>query len=125
MDFNAGQEPAEMRRRPAEPAQPVLPEPARELVDVERVQSRIASEHFPSRTCGRVALENARDVISKSIEHGPMLGYPTISVNYCLRTFCKAFSKPLRMFTSSRSIAGTRENRRRRRSGSLDPLARS
>jgi hypothetical protein len=38
MDLNPGQHPADMGGKTAEPAQPVSPEPARELVYVESMQ---------------------------------------------------------------------------------------
>ena len=69
MDLDAGEEAAEVRGEAAEPAQVVQPEPARELVDVDRVQARVAGQHFPRAARRRVALEDAVDVAAQLPEH--------------------------------------------------------
>jgi hypothetical protein len=82
MDLDARQNAADVRRRATDPAQAMPPEPMRDLVQPERMQARVARQHFPMIARRRIAVEDGIDVFSKSLEHSEsMLGYPTISVN--------------------------------------------
>src|SRR5207247_9707664 len=73
MNLDAGQPASQLGSEAAEPAQAVNPEPARELVDVERVQPGIAGEHLPARTRRRVALQDACDIVAQLFEHERIL----------------------------------------------------
>src|SRR3989475_8768338 len=73
MNLDAGQPASQLGSEAAEPAQAVNPEPVPELVDVERVQPGIASEHFPACTRSRVALQDACDIVAQLFEHERIL----------------------------------------------------
>src|SRR6185295_14829542 len=126
MDLDAGQPATEVRGEAAEPAQLVLPEPVRQAMDPDRMQSRIAGQHLPAGACRRVPVEDAGDVAAQPIEHERDYS-PTKLLNYSFRSCKSALRRPRRMFTSSRSNAGTREKSRRQRSrkrefGAMKPL---
>src|SRR3972149_9773949 len=122
MDFDPGDPAAEMRGRAPKPPQAAHPEPMGELVQGQRVQPGIAGEHLPRVARRRIALEYACDVFTQMLEHEGILWIPSDSINYSPDCFASnALSSPRRMLTSSRSRAGTRENRRRQRSRRRDP----
>src|ERR1043165_5048014 len=120
MDLDAGHPARKLGDEAAAPAQPVGPQPVREMMKPDGVQARIAGQHFPGGARRRVALQDAGDVATQFPEHQAILGFPTDSINYLP---ISALSSPRRMFTSSRSRSGTRENSRRNRSGSLDRVS--
>src|SRR6185295_12951628 len=70
MDLHPGKEAPEVRGEPGQPLEPAPPQGVREAMELERVEPRITSEHFPHRPGGRVTLENALDVLAGSSEHG-------------------------------------------------------
>ena len=72
----AGEKATEVRGEASEPAQVMQPEPARELVDVDGVQPRIARQHFPRGAGRRIALENAGDIAAQCSEHAAILWVP-------------------------------------------------
>src|SRR3954466_4481909 len=70
MDLDAGEPAPEVRGEAPEPGEAVQPEPARELVDVDGVQPRVAGEDFPGRARRRVALQDAGYVAAQLGKHG-------------------------------------------------------
>src|SRR4029077_7516748 len=76
MDLDPGERAAEVRGKAPEQLEPVQPEPARELVDVDRVQAGIAGQYLPRRARRRVALEDAGDIAAQSREHPAILWVP-------------------------------------------------
>src|SRR5204862_1735755 len=76
VDFDAGEEAPEMRGEAPEPLQSMQPEAARELVDPDRVQTRIAGQHLPSTAGRRVALEDAGDIAAQLRKHASILEVP-------------------------------------------------
>jgi hypothetical protein len=73
VDLDAREEPAEMRHQPREPLEAQAPEPMGEPVELEGVEARITSDHFPHRPCSGVAFENALNILANSAEHGSWL----------------------------------------------------
>ncbi len=56
MDFDAGEKTPHMRDEPAQSEEPVAPEKAREAVNHDRMQPRIAKQHFEVGPRGGIAL---------------------------------------------------------------------
>ena len=105
-------------------AQAPEPEPVRELVDVDRMEARIAGEHFPCGACRGVPVEDAGDIGTELGEHESHLRVSDCFDQLFAAHFpSRALSSPRMIFTSSRSSPGTREKSRRQRSRSRDPLA--
>src|SRR5262249_62235078 len=73
MDLDPGEPAAEMRSKAPEPPEPAQPEPAREPVDVDRVEARIAGQYLPRRASRRVAVEDAGDIATQFLEHAAIL----------------------------------------------------
>ena len=124
MDLDSSEPAAEVRSKAPQPTQPTQPEPVRELVDVDRMEARIAGEHFPCAARGRVAVENAGDVGAQLREHeGHIRVSDCFDQLFAAHFPSNALRRPRMMLTSSRSSAGTREKSRRQRSRRRDPLA--
>src|SRR4030095_16882860 len=69
VDLDAGKPATEVGGEAPEAAQAIQPEQARELVDVDRMEPRIAGEHFPCAPRRRVAVEDAGDIGTELGEH--------------------------------------------------------
>ncbi len=73
MDFNPGQEPADVRYETPKEKKLVTPEPVGDAVDPEGMKSRIAEDDLQGTACRRVTIKNRIDIFSKALEHGKHL----------------------------------------------------
>jgi len=48
----------------------------------QRMQPRVAGQHFPGGARGRIALKHDGEIFTEPIEHEAMLPYPTELLNY-------------------------------------------
>jgi hypothetical protein len=88
MDLDTGQPPSQMRGQAGQPAQLMAPQPVGESMQGQGMKARVTGQDFPGRARGRVALEHAGDVFTKTREHGriplepaQILKNPTRAVN--------------------------------------------
>src|SRR5258706_2347146 len=82
MDLDAGEEADPVRDEAREPGKAHRPQRVREAVQLQRVEARIARDHFPHAARGGIAFENALDVFADAGEHQRSLVFPTKIINY-------------------------------------------
>jgi hypothetical protein len=70
MNLDAGNPAREMGQRTRHPAQTGGPQPVRNPVQGKGMETRIAGQHLPGGSGGRIAFENAGDVFTQMSEHG-------------------------------------------------------
>src|SRR5690606_10919849 len=106
VNFETGKPAADGRHPARQPYKASQPQPVRQPVMHNSMQTRVSGQHFKGIAGGRVALEYAGDVFTQVTD--------TQDDSPCLRGFCIAASIPRRIFTSILSGAARWYRRRNR-----------
>jgi hypothetical protein len=69
VDFDAGEHAPDVRNEASEPGETAAPAEIRRAMQHQRVDARIAGEHFEGRACGRIACKHAGDIFAQVSKH--------------------------------------------------------
>src|SRR3546814_16964410 len=74
MNLNASEPARQIRVEARQPLQLMRPQPVADAMPPDRMQARIARQHFPRTARGRVAIQNAGDIFLDAGAHEQRMG---------------------------------------------------